>query len=102
MNLLIEQHRAAIAELCRQYRVRSLGLFGSAAEETFDPHRSDFDFVVEFQPMDPIPYADAYFGLAEGLEKTLGRPVDLVTVTSIRNPYLRQAIDRQRQVIYAA
>ena len=38
---LIEQHRAALEGLCRRYRVKTLEVFGSAADGTFDPARSD-------------------------------------------------------------
>ena len=32
---------------------------------------------------------DAYFGLKEGLEALLGRHVDLVMPSALRNPYFR-------------
>jgi predicted nucleotidyltransferase len=62
---------------------------------------SDYDFLVEFAlPLDD--YADRYLGLKEELEALLERPVDLVVEKSIRNPYLRQAIRRDRVNVYAA
>ncbi len=44
---LIEDNRQAIEDLCRQYGVRKLAVFGSAAKGTFDPATSDLDFVVD-------------------------------------------------------
>ena len=44
----IEQQRSTLAALCRQYRVRKLRLFGSAATGAFVPATSDLDFVAEF------------------------------------------------------
>jgi len=41
-------HLDAIRELCVKYRVKRLAVFGSAAKGTFDPAKSDVDFVVEF------------------------------------------------------
>ena len=98
---LIDQHRAALDELCRRHHVKTLELFGSAVDGTFEPTRSDLDFLVEFLPVEPVVYADAYFDLVHGLEDLFHRSVDLLTVPSIRNPYLRKAIDQQRQVVYA-
>ena len=46
---LIEKKRLAVEELCRKYRVTRLEVFGSAVGESFDPERSDIDFLVEFQ-----------------------------------------------------
>ena len=98
----IAQRRNEISELCRRYRVRRLELFGSAAGETFDPHRSDVDFLVEFEPLADGEHADAYFGLRESLESLLGRPVDLVMTRAIRNPYFLEAIAPTRTLLYAA
>jgi len=102
MSPFIDDHRAALEELCRRYRVRSLFLFGSAARGDFDPGRSDVDLLVEFEPMPAGGYADAYFGLREALEALFGRDVDLVTLTAVRNPYMKADIERTRTLLYAA
>ena len=73
--------------------MRRLDLFGSAAGDDFDPARSDLDFLVEFQPVPPGGYADAFFGLKESLEQLFGRPVDLVAAAAIRNPYFRESVE---------
>jgi predicted nucleotidyltransferase len=49
----IEQKREQIAQLCRQYHVRRLAVFGSAFSGEFDPQRSDVDFLVEFHHLAP-------------------------------------------------
>lgn len=100
---LIAEHRAEIAELCRRFGVRQFAVFGSAARGAdFDPARSDLDFLVEFQPLQPGAYVDAFFDLKEGLEQLFDRPVDLVSAASIRNPYFRQSVDRTKALLYAA
>jgi predicted nucleotidyltransferase len=98
----IEQHRMELSELCRRYSVRSLSLFGSAAREDFDPERSDYDFLVDFKALQPGQYADAYFGLLEALADLLGRPVDLVVGSAIKNPYFRQSVEQTKALLYAA
>ncbi len=102
MSLFIDDHRAALGELCRRYRVRRLFLFGSAVREDFDPARSDVDLLVEFGPLPPGGYADAYFGLREALEELFGRDVDLVALSAVRNPYVKADIERTRALLYAA
>jgi uncharacterized protein len=94
--------RAALAALCERYGVASLDLFGSATTAEWRPNESDLDFVVTFRPEAPESLADRYLGLAEHLEALFGRPVDLLTARSIRNPYLRQSVDATRTQIYAA
>ncbi len=97
----LEQHRQEIAELCRRYGVRKLEIFGSAAAGDFNPVDSDIDFFYEFDA-DPTALADRFFGLAEDLEKLLGRKVDLVSSQDVRNPYFLQVANQHRVTLYAA
>jgi predicted nucleotidyltransferase len=103
MHQVIDRHRAEIAVLCGRYGVTRLELFGSAARAAdFDPDSSDADFLVEFDRNSGLPSLDRYFGLAEALQQVLGRPVDLVEPSAIKNPFLRAAIERSKELIYAA
>jgi len=99
----LSEKMAEIRELCHRFGVSRLELFGSAAAGGFRVEDSDVDLLVEFQS--PIPgtgYADRYFELLESLEQLLGRRVDLVVDSAIRNPYFREAVDRTRALLYAA
>ncbi|HWE85725.1 MAG TPA: nucleotidyltransferase domain-containing protein [Terracidiphilus sp.] len=91
-----------LARLCREYHVRTLELFGSAAGSAFDPERSDLDFLVEFESLAPADYATAFFALKHALEQLFGRPVDLVVSSAIRNPYFRQSVEQSKALLYAA
>ena len=102
MSTLIAEQSARLTRLCRQFRVSRLELFGSATRDEFDPATSDLDFLVEFEEMRPEDYGDAYFGLLAALEDLFGRPVDLVVLSAVRNPYMREAIEESRVVLYAA
>lgn len=102
MNPLIASHRSSIVELCRRFGVRRLDLFGSATGPAFDTNASDVDFMVEFTDRRPEGAADRYFGLHDALQQVLGRPVDLVMRSAIRNPYFQRAIERQHLTLYAA
>jgi len=92
--------RGQIADLCQQHGVARLEIFGSATGEGFKTGQRDFDFLARFQPEPPQGPADSYLGLAEGLEKLLGRPVDLVTSGSLHNPYFRRNVEASRQLVY--
>jgi predicted nucleotidyltransferase len=93
-------HRDDIVRLCREHGVARLEVFGSAADGRFDPARSDFDFIATFTPEAQATIAHHYLGLAEALERLLGRHVDLLTDQPIRNPYLRQAVNASRRDVY--
>jgi uncharacterized protein len=101
MHEIMGANSQALAGLCGRYGVRRLELFGSAATGSFDPERSDLDFLVEFDA-DPTRLFDRYFGLKESLEALFGRKVDLVTVGALQNPYFIESVNATRQVLYAA
>ena len=102
MPPLIEQHRSAIASLCRRSRVTRLELFGSAARGDFDATTSDFDFFVEFEDLGWEGSFHRYMDLKLGLEDLLGRPVDLVELKAVTNPYFLEVATRHRELLYAA
>lgn len=90
----------ALAALCRRHRVRRLDLFGSAATGAFDPARSDLDFLVEFEELEPGTHFDTYFGLREGLEALFGREVDLVMLRAVKNPYFLKQVMTDRRPLF--
>ncbi len=102
MPTLIDKKRAQIEALCRRYRVRRLDVFGSAIRDDFDPGRSDVDFLVEFEKDPDLNTFHAYMDLREALADLLGRPVDLVMPSAIRNPYIKADIEATREPVYAA
>jgi len=93
---------AEIEELCRALGVRRLDVFGSAVSDSFEVVTSDVDILVDFETGDDFDHFGTYFALKEGLERILGRPVDLVVSTSIRNPYFRQQVMESKETLYAA
>jgi len=98
----IANHGPELFELCRAHHVERLEVFGSALGPDFDPYRSDFDFLVKFEELAPGSYATNFFALKEALERLLGRPVDLVVESSIRNPWFRKGIEQSKALLYAA
>ena len=103
MNAAIERHREAIRELCRRYGVTRLELFGSAATDAFDPDRSDVDFIVEYPAdYDFGPWLTRHFALRDELAALLGRDVDLVMPSALKNRWFRREADRTRTVIHDA
>lgn len=101
MATVLDPHLSELRDLCRRYAVARLDLFGSATNDSFDPERSDLDFLVEFEDLPPVQYAEAYFSLKESLESLFGRRVDLLTEASLENPYLRARVYQEREQVYA-
>lgn len=102
MHPTIAQHRSGISAICQRYRIQRLEVFGSAARAVdFDPVSSDADFLVEFAP-GAQPGLNSLYGAKADLEALLGRGVDLVEPSAVRNPYVLASINSNREAIYAA
>lgn len=72
------------------FRIRTLALFGSTARNEASDG-SDLDFVVEYEG--PATF-DRYIELSFYLERLFGRPVDLLTRSSL-TPALRAVIEKE-------
>ena len=99
---VLQDKRAAIAELCGRYGVARLFVFGSALRDDFRPGQSDFDLLVDFAPHEGYALVDAYFGLLDDLRTLLGTEVDLLMADAVRNRYVAREIERTKQLLYAA
>ena len=102
MPAVIAQHEDELTQLCAEYNVLRLELFGSAVSGAYRPTHSDLDFLVEFRPLQPGAYADAYFGLLAALERLFGNPVDLVVAKAVKNPYFLESVNQTRMLVYEA
>jgi len=100
MNPILEVKLPAIIELCRQYGVAKLEIFGSASSPEFDPARSDFDFIVDFRHTD-LDRLTQFVDFAESMELLLERPADFAFESAMTNRF-KANIAGQRRVIYEA
>lgn len=98
MNL-IEKNIKQIRFLCSKHKVSRLFVFGSVLSGKFKKN-SDIDFVVDFSNVNIRDYADNYFDFKFSLENLFKRNVDLLEESAIHNPYLRQSIDLNKQIVY--
>jgi predicted nucleotidyltransferase len=97
---LITEHQQEIEQLCREYGIVHLEVFGSATSGEFDPQHSDLDFIVDLGGYER-GVAKRYLRFARALEALLGRSVDLITEEQIRNPYFREAVEEQRVTVHS-
>jgi len=86
--------------LCRNHNVKYLYAFGSSVSERFDVNKSDIDLLVEIDSKDPIDRGEKLLSLWDLFEVFFMRKVDLLTDSSIRNPFLRKSIDSTKVLIY--
>lgn len=97
-----------IIEACKEYNVKSLYVFGSAARETDFNKKSDVDFVAEFKTNPSLTNIDElslYFENMDALSNKfsiiLNRSIDLIIEKNIKNKFLLQSINQEKKMLYA-
>jgi len=86
--------------LCKSHNVKYLYAFGSSTNERFDIKSSDIDLLVEIDSSDPLDRGEKLISLWDLFENFFNRKVDLLTESSIRNPYLKKSIESTKVLIY--
>ena len=90
----------AFLQLCINHNVKYLYAFGSSTTNQFDEANSDIDLLVEIDDKDPLERGEKLLSLWDTFEKFFNRKVDLLTESSITNPYLKKDIDSTKVLIY--
>ena len=80
-------------------RLKGVILYGSMARKQASP-TSDIDLLVEIDSKDPIDRGEKLLELWDQFEIFFRRKVDLLTESSIHNPFLRKSIDSTKVLIY--
>ena len=89
-----------ISAACKAHNVRFIYAFGSSITKRFDSAKSDIDLLVDVEYSDPVERGEKLISLWDTLENIFQRKVDLLTESSIHNPYLRKSIDSTKILIY--
>lgn len=97
---LIEINLPQIYTLCQTHKVKTLSVFGSILTNRFN-NDSDVDLLVDFNSdINHNNYADNFFNFYYALKSLLGRNIDLVDYSAIKNPYFKEEIEETKRVIY--
>jgi predicted nucleotidyltransferase len=91
----------SIRRACEKFCVSRLRIFGSVLTDRFNASQSDVDFLVDFTP-DHSDLFNASFSLKHELEQIVGRKVDLVDASAVRNPYFKPEAFSTAEELYAA
>jgi uncharacterized protein len=86
--------------ICRDHKVQYIYAFGSSVTNKFDPEHSDIDLLVEIDDPDPLQRGEKLISLWDTFETLFKRRVDLLTESSLKNPYLKNSINASKVLIY--
>ena len=96
--MTLEESKQVALPACREFKVKRLDLFGALARGE-GTAASDVDLLVEFEEPELHP-SRRFFGLLHHLEDALRCEVDLLTTSSLSNPYFRRRVLKERVNIY--
>jgi len=96
----INVDKETINAFCRKWRIAEFAFFGSVLRDDFGPG-SDIDVLVTLAPSAEWDLFD-WMDMRKELEGILGRRVDLVEKSCLRNPYRRKEILAHNEKIYVA
>ena len=85
--------------ICRTHNIQYLYAFGSVTNDTFNTD-SDIDLLVELYETDPIKKGELLISLWDTFENYFKRKVDLLTPSSLKNPYLIKQIENTKILVY--
>jgi hypothetical protein len=82
------------------HKVEKAYLFGSVTTANFTA-QSDIDLLITFQEnIDPLEKGELWWSLYDSLRLHFNREIDLVTESSLRNPYFIEEVNSTKQLIY--
>ena len=100
MQITLKENLPQIVSLFKKNRIAQAYTFGSSNSDAFTAN-SDFDFLISFdKSLSPIQKGENWFSLYYSLKKILKRDIDLVREEDIKNPYLLESINENRELIY--
>lgn len=103
MQLIIEQRKEELKDLCKKLKIKRLYVFGSSATSNKFKENSDIDFLISFDDgISPEEYSENYFQLRYRLKELFNREIDVITERSLSNPYFIESINMNKVLIYEA
>jgi len=101
INTYLQVYFPLIISLFKEHKIKDAYLFGSAITDKFDENKSDVDFLVNFiDGIDPLEKGELLWNLRFALEDKLNKPIDLITETSLKNPYFIEELNEKKVKIY--
>jgi len=99
---LINNKIDKLNKLCKKYHVSLLYAFGSVLRKQDFNEKSDIDFIVYFEAIPLLEYADNYFDFLYKLEELFKRKVDLISGKAMKNPYFIQEVNSSKKLVYGS
>ena len=96
----IQAQMPQVLALLAKHKIKDAYFFGSVLTEKFTQN-SDIDFLINFEDgLDPIDRGELWWNLHDALRDSLHHEVDLVSESSLKNPYFIKIVNETKVKIY--
>lgn len=100
MNNIINEKQDLLIPIFQSHKIKEVFSFGSVNTPRFKVD-SDIDLLISFQDgLAPLEKGELWWSLYDTLRTIFGREVDLISESSLKNPYFIQELNRTKQRIY--
>lgn len=100
MISLLKDNLSQLNLIFQSHKVEKAYVFGSAVSGRFSKD-SDIDFLISFQSeIEPLERGELWWSLYDTLRALFKKEIDIMTESSLKNPYFIQEIDRTKELIY--
>lgn len=97
---MIKSYLSELNIIFETHKISKAYLFGSVLNKKFTDD-SDIDFIIEFQKnVSPIEKATLWWSLHDSLRDLFHREIDLLTESSLKNPYFIKELNETKELIY--
>ena len=100
IKTILKANQNEFKQLCEMHHVDKLYAFGSSVTNNFNQETSDIDLLIKLDIKNPLDRGEALLCIWDKFEALFGRKVDLLTEDSLRNPVLKENINRTKKLIY--
>ncbi len=96
----IIKYKEDLIFIFKNHKIDKAYIFGSALTSGFN-NNSDIDFLIKFKDgLDPLEKGELWWNLHDTLRNLFDREIDLVTETSLKNPFFIKELDETKKLIY--
>ena len=99
--ITVEELKKEMPSICEKYRIAYVDAFGSIARSEQN-EASDIDLIIEFTEPRRERISSRFFGFLHDVEDRFHHKVDLLTEKSLRNPFLKEKVNKDRVRIYGS
>jgi predicted nucleotidyltransferase len=96
----IENKLDELFGLCNKYKVNRLFIFGFLSKRNFNSKTSDIDLVIELGDLPPVEHGETLMKFWSELKSLFSKKIDLLTLRSRKNPFLKKEIEDTKLLIY--